>query len=52
VERAEEVEANETLVGLSKETRPVREATAVRLTMPEKPLSPLIVIVEDVEEPA
>ena len=50
--RAEEVEANETLVGLSNEIRPVREPTAVRLTMPEKPLSPLIVIVEDVEDPA
>jgi hypothetical protein len=52
VDRAEEVEANETLMGLSKEIRPVREPTAVRLTIPEKPLSPLIVIVEDVEEPA
>ncbi len=49
---AEEVGESETSVGFNVALMPLREATAVRFTMPEKPFSPVTETVEAPEVPA
>jgi hypothetical protein len=46
------VEERETVTGLKVAFRPPREPMAVRFTFPEKPFTPVRVIVELPEEPA
>lgn len=52
VEEAELNEETETPVGFGVAVRPLIEPTAVRFTTPEKPFSPVTVIVDVAVDPA